>query len=348
MCEKGRAPAAAGASMACSAVPDTSQAAGLMASNDRRDRSRRDLWIHLLLYPGHTLPTAAAPVIVAIGLAIHYHVFAPLPALVGFIGSWLIHVGGVFTDNYELLRQHPHLPEHPELLRGVQNGSFSLRHLKLAIWACFGLALLTAPYLFDVGGIIVLIIGIVGAAASFFYAGSRYAYAKRGWADPIFFVMFGEVAVIATYYIQVASVVGMSSLYSIPPYVLPGIVFVIGVPVGALVTNVLVIDDIRDRDFDRAKGWRTPAVRFGIRWSRAEFTALMTLAYLAPIFFWLSLGYGMWSLLPLLTLPLAYRIAHTVRNCDCPKDLLPMTPQMARLALLYSILLGIALALTRL
>ncbi len=46
--------------------------------------SRRELWVRLLLYPTHTLPTAAAPVLVGIGLAIHDHVFAPLPALVGF------------------------------------------------------------------------------------------------------------------------------------------------------------------------------------------------------------------------------------------------------------------------
>ena len=74
--------------------------------------SRRDIWVQLLLYPGHTLPTAAAPVVVAVGLAIHDRVFAFVPALVAFLGSWCIHVGGVFTDNYELLRRHPDLPEH--------------------------------------------------------------------------------------------------------------------------------------------------------------------------------------------------------------------------------------------
>jgi len=38
--------------------------------------SRRDLWIHMLVYPGHTLPTALAPVLVAAGLAFHDGVFA--------------------------------------------------------------------------------------------------------------------------------------------------------------------------------------------------------------------------------------------------------------------------------
>src|SRR5579864_2273457 len=42
--------------------------------------SRRDLWLHWMIYPGHSLPTAAAPVLVAMALAARDHVFAALPA----------------------------------------------------------------------------------------------------------------------------------------------------------------------------------------------------------------------------------------------------------------------------
>jgi len=61
----------------------------------------REIWIRLLLYPSHTLPTAAAPVFVGIGLALHDDVFAAAPLLIAFLASWLIHIGGVFTDNHE-------------------------------------------------------------------------------------------------------------------------------------------------------------------------------------------------------------------------------------------------------
>ena len=43
--------------------------------------TRREVWTRKLLYPGHTLPTALAPVTVAIGLAEHDRVFAALPVL---------------------------------------------------------------------------------------------------------------------------------------------------------------------------------------------------------------------------------------------------------------------------
>jgi len=49
--------------------------------------SRREIWTGFLLYPSHTLPTAAAPIAVAAGLAAHDGVFAPVPLVVAFVGD---------------------------------------------------------------------------------------------------------------------------------------------------------------------------------------------------------------------------------------------------------------------
>lgn len=79
---------------------------------------------------------------------------------------------------------------------------------------------------------------------------------------------------------------------------LPPDAFILGLPVGALVVNVLLIDDIRDHEPDRDKGWRTGAVRFGVNWTRAEIVLLTVFAYIAPFWFWLGRGYSAWVLLP--------------------------------------------------
>jgi len=305
----------------------------------------RTIWIDLLLYPTHSLPTAVAPVLVAVGLAVHDRVLAPLPALVGFLGSWLIHVAGVFTDNHELLRRHPGLPEHPELTQAVGDGTLKLSTLRAAIAACLGLSLLTAPYLYRTGGAPVLVLGVIGIAASLSYNGGPWAYVRRGLADPVFFLMFGVVAVVGTYYIQVAALRGAASpwllLRSLP---LP--VFLAGLPAGALVTSVMLFDDIRDREFDAAKGWRTGAVRHGAGWNRAEIGLLATFAYLAPFLLWLGLGFGPSVLLPLVSLPWAWRTVRAVYTLRQRTDLIPMTPRMARLALVHSALLAVGLALS--
>lgn len=85
----------------------------------------------------------------------------------------------------------------------------------------------------------------------------------------------------------------------------PGAAFWVGLPVGALITGVLVIDDLRDHPFDRQKGWRTTAVRCGPRAARVEFAALVAGAYAAPPMFWLGGAFGTGVLLPLATLPWA-------------------------------------------
>lgn len=307
--------------------------------------SAREIWIRLLLYPSHTLPTAAAPVFVGIGFAIRDDVFSPMPMLIAFLASWLIHVGGVFTDNYELLRRHGNVSEHPELLQALQTGTLSFSELRMAILGCFALAGFTAPYLLNIGGTSALVIGVVGAASGYFYAGGPQPYVKHGLADPIFLIMFGVVAVAGTYYIQWAAVHGMASHGLAALLQLPWEICLIGLPVGALVTNVMVIDDIRDRHFDAVKGWRTTSVRFGLAGGRREYLTLTVFAYVLPPAFWLWLDFSAWILLPLLTLPFAYRIARAVSTFDQTRDLIMMTPRAAYLALIYSALLAVGIAL---
>lgn len=308
--------------------------------------SKRKIWVDLMLYPGHTLPTAAAPVIVAAGLALHDHVFAALPLLLGFLASWLIHVGGVFTDHYLLLARHGDVREHPELNDALADGTLKLSALRAAIILCMVLALLPGPYLLHVAGWPVAVIGGIGMAASLSYAAGPLTLARRGLADPVFIAMFGVFAVAAAYYVQAAARAGGAAAALTVLGALPESAYLVGLPVGTLVTSVLVIDDIRDREFDEAKGWRTGAVRFGRGWSRAEVCILTGFAYLAPLWFWLGLGYRWWVLLPLATAPHAIGILRTVATAQPREALEPMTPKQAALGLVYSILLAIGLALS--
>ena len=69
--------------------------------------------------------------------------------------------------------------------------------------------------------------------------------------------MFGVVAVAGAYYVQAAPAYGATAGSLLVLQALPLKALVVGLPVGALVTNVLLVDDIRDRNFDALKGWRT-------------------------------------------------------------------------------------------
>ncbi len=303
--------------------------------------SRRTIWIHLLLYPGHTLPTAAAPVLVAAGLAWRDGRFAAWPLALAFLGSWLIHVAGVFADNHELLRRHRGLAEHPELTAAVDDGSLRLRTLRLAIAACLVLAVACGIEPVRLGGGVAFALGVLGVAASLGYAAGPRPYAALGLADPLFFAMFGIVAVAGAYGVQAAAQPGFVWT------ALPWRTFVLGLPVGCLVTAVLVVDDLRDRHFDARKGWRTTAVRHGVAGSRREFVLLIAAGYLLPIAFWLGLGEPATVLLPLLTLPVAWSVVRAVRRFDSTRDLLPITPRTALLSLAFAALLAFGVAAGR-
>lgn len=300
------------------------------------------MWTRKLLYPGHTFPTAAAPVIVATGLAIHDHVFAPLPAFLAFLAGWLIQFAGVVTDNHENLVRQPDDREHPELVDAVRTGLVTLPTLKATIIGCYGLAVLAGIYLVYIGGLPVVMIGVLSIIASWIYSAGPLSIGRLGLADPLFFLFFGVVSVVGTYYVQAAAVLGTRNWLA----GFPARAFAVSLPVGALITCILIIDDIRDREFDVEKGKKTIAVRFGIRWSHAEFAALIALAYVTPFWFWWFLDLGIWVLLPLLTLPLAYFVTRAVCTRDQFTELVPMTPRTAMLALAYSILLAIGLAIS--
>jgi 1,4-dihydroxy-2-naphthoate octaprenyltransferase len=298
--------------------------------------SKRELWTRKLLYPGHTLPTAAAPVLVAMGLAVHDGVFATLPAIAAFIAGWLIQFAGVVTDNYENLVREPDDHEHPEMVAAVSTGLITLRGLKATIITCYTLAALAGGYLVFVGGLQVVAIGLLSMLASWAYSAGPAPVGRIGFADPLFFLFFGVVSVAGTYYVQAASH-GAAGF--------PWVAIVLGIPVGALATNILIIDDIRDREFDVVKGKRTIAVRFGAKWSRAEFLVLMTIAYAAPFWFWRVIGLGPWSMLPMVSLPMALLVSREVMRRDKFADLVPMTPRAAMLALAYAVLLALGLTM---
>jgi 1,4-dihydroxy-2-naphthoate octaprenyltransferase len=304
------------------------------------DWTTREIWVRQLLYPAHTLPTAAAPALVAGALALHDGVFNAPALIAAFLAGWLVQLGGVIVDNYVNLARQPDDREHPELARAVRSGRLSLASLAGASAACYAIALLAGIYLVALAGPGVVVIGLASFAASWAYSAGPYPIGKAGFADPLFFVFFGIVSVAGCYYVQAAPHLASSSSALFVPGAFPLSAIALGIPVGALTTNILVIDDIRDRTFDRVKGKRTIAVRFGAPWSRRELTALLLVAYAA--LFWLAWGIGLGTpvLLPLATLPYAAWVARNVHKLDRYEDLIPVTPEAGRLLLAFSTLLA--------
>lgn len=301
--------------------------------------SRRDVWIKKLLYPAHTIPTAAAPVLVGVGLGIDDGVFTPVPVLAVFLFGWLVQLGGVLADNYfNLLRYHDDA-EHPALVHALESGVITLGEIKRVTMAVFGLGGLVGLYLVVEGGVPVIVIGAASIGVSLLYS---IEVTDIPLHDLYFFLFFGPISVGGTYYMQ--AVAGEPFPTGLPPGSLPPIAAVAGVPVGAITTAILVVDNVRDLEFDRDKDDPTLAVVIGERWSRREYHALLALAYLIPVGLWLWRS-DPYLLLPLASLPYAAIVARRMARSHTYLELLPMSPATGRILLVYSVLLAIGFGL---
>ncbi|GAB7091548.1 1,4-dihydroxy-2-naphthoate polyprenyltransferase [Halorubrum luteum] len=290
-----------------------------------------------------TLPAAAAPVIVGVGLAADAGVFAPLPALAALVGAALIQIGTNFANDYYDAIRGADTDDREGFTRVVASGIIDPHEVKRAMWLTFAAAILVGTYLVAVGGVPIIVIGLASVAAGIAYTGGPYPLGYHGLGDLFVFVFFGVIAVTGTYYVQAAALVGGHFPLWIPEGTVPLAVVVASLPIAALSTNILVVNNVRDREEDAETGKRTLAVRFGYRFSRLQFFLLLTVAYLTPLWFLWS-GYGAAVLLPLLTLPLAATVTRTVLTETSGAALNPALESTGKLLAAYAALFAAGLA----
>ena len=303
--------------------------------------SRRRAW--LIAARPQTLPAAAAPVIVGVGLAVETGVFAPLPALAALVGAALIQIGTNFANDYYDAIQGADTDDREGFTRVVASGLIEPDEVKRAMWATFGAAILVGSFLVYVGGVPILVIGLASVAAGIAYTGGPYPLGYHGLGDLFVFVFFGLIAVTGTYYVQAAALVGGAVPVWPPAGTITRAAVVASLPVAALSTNILVVNNVRDREEDAETGKRTLAVRFGYGLSRAQYVGLLALAYAAPFWFYAN-GYGLAVLLPLATLPLAVGVAETVLTETGGEALNPALESTGKLLAAYAVAFAVGLA----
>ena len=303
--------------------------------------SRRRAWV--IAARPQTLPAAAAPVIVGVGLALRAGAFAPLPALAALVGAALIQVGTNFANDYYDAIQGADTDDREGFTRVVASGLIEPAEVKRAMWLTFAAAILVGTYLVAVGGVPILVIGLASVAAGIAYTGGPYPLGYHGLGDLFVFVFFGVIAVTGTYYVQAAALVGEAFPLWTPDGTVTLAAVVASLPIAALSTNILVVNNVRDLEEDAATGKRTLAVRFGYGFSRAQYVGLLALAYLAPFWF-LARGDGLAVLLPLVTLPLAAAVARTVLTETSGDALNPALESTGKLLAAYAVAFAVGLA----
>ncbi len=146
--------------------------------------------------------------------------------------------------------------------------------------------------------IIILWIGIFSILAGLAYTAGPFPLAYNGLGDLFVFIFFGIVGTVGTYYLHAHEFTVLA--------------FLISLPVGALITNILIVNNYRDIEEDKSAGKKTLAVLLGREFSRYEYIFFILVSFFVPFLLHFKYDFSFWVFLPYLTLPLAISLVKMI------------------------------------
>jgi 1,4-dihydroxy-2-naphthoate octaprenyltransferase len=277
-----------------------------------------------------TLTAAFAPV--AVGTACAWHVGGVRwdAALAALVGAFLIQIATNFANDMFDFQRGADTEERLGPTRAAQAGLLTVGQLRRGIVLTFALALGTGIYLTWIAGPVVIVIGLASMVAGLAYTGGPFPLAYNGLGDAFVLVFFGFVAVCGTAFVQALFV--------------PDIAWAASVPIGALATAILVVNNVRDFEGDARAGKTTLVVRFGRQGGVREYAFLLVAAYATPVFIFLLGWTSAWVCLPLVTILWAARLFGSVVS-DRGVALNQTLASTAKLLSLFGVLFAIGIGL---
>jgi len=230
-----------------------------------------------------TLTATVVPVTLGLALARRGGDLDVALAVMTLLTALLIQVATNFANDYFDAMHGADGPDRlgpPRLSAGSDAAAAAMRRATAAVVV---LAAGAGLWLVWRGGWPIALIGVASLVSAVAYTGGPFPLAYHGLGDLFVFTFFGPVAVGGTHYLQRGAVDVEVLLAS--------------VPVGALATAILVVNNLRDIDGDGRAGKRTLAVRFGRPATRVGWMLLVAVAL------GLSIELGGWIVL--LAAPLA-------------------------------------------
>jgi 1,4-dihydroxy-2-naphthoate polyprenyltransferase len=290
--------------------------------------SKSQAWI--LAARPKTLPAASVAVLVGSALAIRDQKFSFTASLFCLLCSFLIQIGTNFANDLFDHLKGSDTPDRVGPMRLLSSGHITPSEMKIALWITFGLAFILGMYLVYLGGILVLIIGVLSIISGIIYTAGPYPLAYNGLGDVFSFVFFGIVGTMGTYFVNTHEITLQA--------------FIASIPVGALVTAILVVNNYRDIDQDRVANKNTLAVIFGKKFSRIEYKLFIFAAFLVPLILFVNYNYSLWVFLPVVLMPLAIKLITLLSSLE-GQELNRLLALTAAFSSLYGFLLAVGIAL---
>lgn len=296
-------------------------------------RSKLKVWIEAMRL--RTLPVSLSGVVMAIGMALWHGCFRAVPAVLCVVFALLAQVASNFANEYYDWRNGIDRKGREGFRRGVTEGDMSPAALKRATYGTLATACAVGCAMLPYGGWILLPAGIVIAAGALAYSAGPWPLSHHAMGELAVFVFYGLAPVNLTYYVMAGHFDAMN--------------FMASLTVGFMGVNVLLVNNYRDIDDDRAAGKRTAVVVAG--------RPLAALAYLANGYVAVAMLTPLWLVAILSTkitlwiyaAPAIYLALHTAAAWQLKhrdgKRLNPLLGATARNMLIFTIITAACLAI---
>lgn len=208
-----------------------------------------------------------------------------LHAATNLINDYYDVKSGVDTQEVSTAQYRPH---------PLVEGKLEADQVRIAAFSLYGLSALIGLFLAATCGWALLWVGLLGAFASLTYTAPPLKYKYSALGEISVFLVWGPLMVAGSYFVQ-------RQMFSVNA-------FWISLPFGLLVALVLLANNIRDITHDHDKGILTLAIVLGRRNGLLLYATLVLLSYLAIVLMSFFGPLYRWSLIVLLSLPLALRL----------------------------------------
>ena len=277
-----------------------------------------------------TLTASFLPVFLGGILAVHSPQFNPLTFVLGILALITLQMAANMLNDGDDFANKVDTKESFNSSGVIVDELLEYRTVKHVSYSFFIIALLFGLYPLIVGGNVVRVLALLGAASAYFYTRKPFEFKYKGLGLPLIFLMFGPIPVLGAYYLQTRSF----SLQAL----------ICSLMLALLTTSILHANDVRDIPTDTKAGIKTGSIIMGDKHARQLYAMLILLAYVIDLVAVVSRQLPVWSLLVFLTIPVAIQNLKKVFSRNV-KDLIYLDRDSAKLQLLFGILLVISVLL---
>lgn len=305
----------------------------LSAKSDVPARPSKALAYFLAARP-KTLPAAIAPVLLGTACAAAAGGAQIVPAILAALFALFAQIACNFANDRGDFLRGADGKDRAGFARATASGWLSPREVAAGTCVAIALAALCGSGLIFFGGAWMIAVGALGILACLAYTSGPFPLAYHGLGDVFVVIFFGFVAVAFTCFVQTGT--------------FPPAVWVVALACGLGADNILLINNIRDRETDARAGKRTTVVIFGEAAAKKIFKINCAIIFLSPLI--LRFGFRMETLtilLPMIVLPLPLgEIFKKLRTIENPRDYNALLAKVAGTLLLYAVAQSIGLFLS--